>query len=104
MNNLVSDILVQFLVKDPTVATLYKSLDLDSFCKLIAIIDGKEVEFPTKDSFMESLMLARCYYYRTFLKCSWEEVKDKLGSPDLNVKKVSRQLYFFEQKLKNPKS
>ena len=54
---------------------LYKVLDLNSFSKVINVMDNKLVKFPSKEEFKDSLLFALCYYYREIENLSWDEIK-----------------------------
>lgn len=64
---------------------IYNLLGLDKFTELISLIDGKTINFPSKDDFKEAVITVLCYYYRNVQKKDWDEIKSLLGLPELNT-------------------
>lgn len=64
---------------------IYNLLGLEKFSELISLIDGKEIKFPARDDFKESVITVLCYYYRNVEKKDWDEIKSLLGIPELNT-------------------
>lgn len=64
---------------------IYNLLGLEKFSELISLIDGKEIKFPARDDFKESIITVLCYYYRNVEKKDWDEIKSLLGIPELNT-------------------
>lgn len=64
---------------------IYNLLGLEKFTDLISLLDGRTVKFPTKEEFKDTVLTVLCYYYRNVLNLEWDEIKDKLGIPDINT-------------------
>jgi hypothetical protein len=64
---------------------IYKLLGVEKFSELVALINGRTLEFPTKDEFQETITTVLCYYYRNVECKDWADIKSLLGDPDLNT-------------------
>ena len=64
---------------------IYNLLGLEKFTDLVSLLDGKTVKFPTKEEFKDTVLTVLCYYYRNVLNLEWNDIKEKLGLPDLNT-------------------
>lgn len=64
---------------------IYNLLGLDKFTELISLVDGRTINFPSKDDFKEAVITVLCYYYRNVQKKDWDEIKSLLGLPELNT-------------------
>ena len=64
---------------------IYNLLGLEKFTDLISLLDGRTVKFPTKEEFKDTVITVLCYYYRNVLNLEWDEIKEKLGIPDINT-------------------
>lgn len=69
--------------KYPEILQLYKALDLNTFAKVISILGGKEVRFPTKAEIEDNLLAALFYMDREIYGLSWDEIKAKY--PQLSI-------------------
>jgi len=65
-------------------AEIYKALGVESFTTLINLIDGRTLDFPSKDDFRELLITVLCYYYKEVENKDWEDIKSIVGDPSLN--------------------
>lgn len=65
-------------------AEIYKVLGVENFTTLINLIDGKTLEFPSKEEFKELIITVLCYYYKEVEHKDWEDIKSIIGDPDLN--------------------
>lgn len=90
--NMISDLIKLCLMKpasknqDYLVYTeIYNLLGLEKFTDLISLLDGRTVKFPTKEEFKDTIITVLCYYYRNVLNLEWDEIKEKLGIPDINT-------------------
>lgn len=63
---------------------IYNLLGLEKFTELITLLNGREIQFPTKEDFKDTLLTSICYYYRNVLNKDWEEIKSLLSLPDLS--------------------
>lgn len=64
---------------------IYNLLGLEKFTALISLINGREIIFPSKDDFSDTITTVLCYYYRNVENKEWDEIKGLLGDPDLNT-------------------
>lgn len=55
---------------------VYKLLGLDNFIKLISLVDGRTIKFPTSTELKDAIILALCFYYREIENKSWTEIHD----------------------------
>lgn len=76
---------------------IYNLLGLEEFSNLISLIDGRTITFPSKEEFKESLMIVLAYYYRNLEQKPWDEIKELLGSPDINSVRLGIQSSQFEK-------
>jgi len=77
---------------------LYLELGSAQFAKLVSIIRGGPVVFPTEEEYQDSIVTTLCYYYKEVENRTWEEVKSHLEMPKLNTIKYGirvRQLKSF---------
>ena len=65
-------------------AEIYKALGVENFTTLINLIDGRTLEFPSKEEFKELLITVLCYYYKEVENKDWDDIKSIIGDPDLN--------------------
>jgi hypothetical protein len=88
-----------------TLLEVYTTLGSTQFTKLISIINGKTLSFPSISDYQESIVSALSYYYKEILGLEWKEIKEKLSLADHDSIKYGiriRQLRSFidEQMLK----
>jgi hypothetical protein len=87
---------------------LFNMVGLEEFTKIIDLIDGRQIKFPTRDEFRETVETAICYYYRNFQGYDWSKIEDLLADPDMkSVKmgiKVSQLQNFMKERVENLKS
>jgi len=57
---------------------VYKLLGVEDFVRLIHLLDGRTVRFPTSTELKKAIILALCFYYREIEGLSWEEVHDRI--------------------------
>lgn len=60
-----------------TISQLYEALDFNSFSKVIYILLGRTVNFPSIKDFKESIIMALCFIYKE-KGFSWNEIKEIL--------------------------
>jgi len=56
------------------VADIYRLLDLENFSRLVHLLDGRTVKFPTSTELKDSIILTLCYYYRKVEKLEWKDI------------------------------
>ena len=76
---------------------LYNLLGLEGFSNLITLMDGRTVTFPSKEEFKDALMVVLTYYYRNLEEKSWDQIKEILGTPDINSVRLGIQASQFEK-------
>lgn len=75
--------------KDALLITeVFNLLGVEKFTQLITLLDGKTLTLPTKEDFKENLLIILCYYWRDVKGLSWNEIKEKIGTDDLNSVKM----------------
>lgn len=60
-----------------TISQLYESLDFDSFNKVIHILSGRNVSFPSINDFREAIIMGLCFIYKE-KGFDWDEIKNIL--------------------------
>jgi hypothetical protein len=68
------------------------------FAKVISIVNGKTLTFPSEEEYQDSIITTLCYYYKEVQGLPWDEIKTKLNDPKLNAIKYGirvRQLKGF---------
>ena len=83
------------------IGRLYKLVNDDKlFSKLIEEFENNEIQFPSKDNFTESIMVAIIYYYKEVLGLSWEEIQKQLPyERDIGLR-YSRKIYNLGDNIK----
>ena len=76
---------------------MYNLLGLENFTSLISLLDGRTISFPSKEELKDTLLLVLTYYYRTMEKRSWDEIRELLGTQDLNSVRLGIQSSQFEK-------
>lgn len=79
---------------------IYNLLGLEKFTDLISLLDGKTITFPTKEEFKDTVITILCYYYRNVQGLEWNEIKEKLGIPDINTIKQGIRSSQYESYIK----
>jgi hypothetical protein len=83
-----------------TLLEVYNAVGAQTFAKLISIVKGKTLQFPTEEDFQDSIVTTLCYYYKEVEQKTWEDIKGLLNMPKLNTIKFGirvRQLNQFIQ-------
>lgn len=61
------------------IGRLYKIIDnQELFSKLIEEFSNNEIQFPSKEEFTESIMVAIVYYYKEVLGFNWDKIQELL--------------------------
>src|SRR5574344_1591131 len=68
---------------------LYNMVGLEEFIKIIDLIDGRAVKFPSRDEFKETVQTAICFYYKTFQGYDWTKIEDLMNDADMKSVKMS---------------
>ena len=64
---------------------LFTTLGSVEFAKLISVLGGKTVTFPTEDDYRDSIITSLCYYYKEIENLEWEQIKEKIDINKLNT-------------------
>lgn len=82
---------------------IYMSVGSEHFSKLVSLVKGRSVTFPSELEYQDSIITTLCYFYREVEGRSWEQVKELLNIKNLNTIKYGirvRQLKsFIDQQL-----
>lgn len=78
---------------------LYEELGSKNFVKIIQIMGGNTITFPTKEETEDAITTAVSYYYREIEGKSWEDIRELLGSTPVTNNPISLSL-----KVRNLKS
>jgi hypothetical protein len=65
-------------VKISEIFDVYKLLGMESFVKLIHLLDGRTVRLPSSTELQEAIILALCFYYREVEGLEWDEIHGKI--------------------------
>lgn len=76
--------------KNTDMIDLLKNVGVDNYIKSLYLFEGRTITFPKVDQFLDSIVLAICYYYRTILNKSWDEIQNDF--PSYNIQKLSMAL------------
>ena len=57
---------------------VYKLLGIENFVRLIHLLDGRTIRFPTSTELKDVIILSLCFYYREIEGLTWEEVHDRI--------------------------
>lgn len=83
-----------------TLLRVYEAVGPETFAKMISIIRGRTLSFPTEEEFQDAVTTTLCYYYKEVENKTWNDIKSLLHLPDLNTIKFGirvRQLDQFIQ-------
>lgn len=80
-----------------TIFKVFETLGAEQFAKLISIIRGRSLTFPTEEEFQEAVTTTLCYYYKEVEGKSWDDIKSILAIPDLNTIKYGIRVRQLEQ-------
>lgn len=93
--NLINDLIQLQMFKEGerddrylTLVELYNYLGVEKFMGIMDILAGKNIKFPAKDSFKETIEIALCWYYRNYRNYSWDEIKQLISDEDLQSVKL----------------
>jgi hypothetical protein len=60
------------------VADIYRLLGLENFSRLIHLLDGRTIKFPTSTDLKDSIILTLCYYYKKIEGLDWDAIHEIL--------------------------
>lgn len=67
---------------------LYNLLGLEKFYEVLDLLAGKNLKFPAKEDFKETIQIALSYYYKNFEGLNWTQIKERLGDEELQTVKL----------------
>jgi hypothetical protein len=67
---------------------LHNLLGTETFARVVDLMDGKTVTFPTREDFRETIQIALCYYEKNMCGKNWQEVKDLLNDQEISAVKM----------------
>ena len=67
---------------------LFNLVGLDQFIKILDLIDGRPIKFPTREDFKETVQTAICYYYKNFQNYDWSKIESLLNDPEMKSAKM----------------
>jgi len=76
---------------------LYSLLGPAKFAEVVELMNGRTVQFPTSESFKETIMIAIYYYYRFFKGKEWKDIDQLFGSEDVSHVKMGIRVNFLHQ-------
>lgn len=93
--------LILYKDKHISLAELLQTFGAENFVKLLYVVGGKTITFPTPNEFKEIFTWATAYYAKEINGMDWKEIKDKLGCDQSSIKWSSKnkQLSKFIQKI-----
>jgi len=56
------------------VADIYRLLGLENFTRLVHLLDGRTIKFPTSTDLKDAIILTICYYYRKIELLEWDDI------------------------------
>ena len=71
-------ILVFKNIRDKSLLSLYKQVDLESFMTILSTFEGRTITFPSKEEIEELFILGICYYYKEVEGMNWEQIKEQM--------------------------
>ena len=64
---------------------VFFSLGSLEYAKIVSILGGKTITFPSEEDYKDSIITALCYYYKEIENLDWEQIKDKIDINKLNT-------------------
>lgn len=82
--------------KDVPLIELYKLLGMENFCKVIDMLSGKTVKFPTKESFKETIQVAICFFEKNFKNIPIKDTTEVIMDSKSSQSRISRKVKSLE--------
>jgi len=73
------------------ISDVYRLLGLENFTRLVHLLDGRTVKFPTSTDLKDAIILTVCYYYRKIECLEWDQIHNILPF-DFHSIAVSRKI------------
>lgn len=80
-----------------TLRELFDYLGVEKFMGVMNILAGKNIKFPQKESFKETIQIALCWYYKKVRNYDWETIKQLLKDEDLSSVKFGIKIQNFQK-------
>ena len=80
---------------------IYNIVGMKNYIKLVNLLKGQTLTFPTDEEVKDSILTIMCYYYKEVEGKTWKEIQKILDIPNLNTIKYGirlRQLSEFVNK------
>jgi hypothetical protein len=77
------------------VSELYSLLGPEKFSEVVELMNGRTVQFPTSDSFKETVMIAIYYYYRFFKGKDFKDIDQIFENEDISHVKMGIRVNFL---------
>jgi hypothetical protein len=76
------------------VADIYRLLGLENFTRLVHLLDGRTIKFPTSTDLKDSIIFTLCYYYKQVEGLDWAKIHEILpfDFPSIAVSRKIRNL------------
>jgi len=78
-------------------AELYSLLGPGKFAEVVELMNGRSVQFPTSESFKETVMIAIYYYYRFFKGKEWKDIDQLFETEEISHVKMGIRVNFLHQ-------
>jgi len=89
---------------------IYNLLGSELFAELIEVVNGRNVSFPDRESFKETVQIALCYYFKYIKHKKWDEIKEILQDDEvssikygINCNKMNQFITEMADRIKNGK-
>jgi hypothetical protein len=81
------------------VADMYRLLGLEDFTRLLHLLDGRTVKFPTSMDLKDTIILTLCYYYRKIEGLDWTQIHEILPF-DFPSIAISRKISSLDEEIR----
>ena len=85
---------------NPLVSRLYKTVDLDTFTRIINEFSGTTITIPKRHDFREAIITALSFYYKNIKHMDWKEIKQSLDFDDFAPLRTGRKLAKLDKIIK----
>jgi hypothetical protein len=82
------------------VSDVYRLLGLENFTRLLHLLDGRTIKFPTSTELKDAIILTLCYYYRKVEGFDWAKIHEILPF-DFPSIAVSRKISNLDEEIRN---
>lgn len=82
------------------VSDVYRLLGLENFTRLLHLLDGRTIKFPTSTDLKDAIILTLCYYYRKIERLEWTQIHEILPF-DFPSIAISRKISNLDEEIKS---